>query len=424
MSTRSQNAVADQQQILDEIRSLRSEVQALSANRLRPVLSDPAPARKEMKISLDRSLGERKPFVLRVQGLFDVEVKLSAMRATIFLTLLLDLHCRSEGGGENPDPMQRMIDIYRELDGATTTREQIAELIRVGLYRFELALLEERTFCSDSISLTFNPKRLRLEIAKDSALSSISDLSVSLAASDHKILAIIDRFSGISPLGRIRSQGSLYISSGEQGWDRLFLEYFDHSQPVRNTSLFYRPALPTYSDELLTFIKAPAATFKRKQVMLKGYRNGRVAFDELLTRQTLWDMITLLPSGEFKLYPAGVSAAMVAGHLKEIISQLETCPGYQLSLTQAAFPFIVGVVQIGAAPQSESFSMFYRIPALPRLEEATCFVLRDPFVSESVLTRVIGSVRSHPSTTTKRSEVIEEVKNVLGYLEANGPMGV
>lgn len=407
--------------LLEEVRALRNELRALGPGSPFPLKIAESP-RLRLKVSFDRVVGERKPFVLRCDGAFDFELKVSTMRAALLLTLLLDVHDRSAGSAVVPDIIARMVAVYRALDGTTAPDDQVISLVRVGLYRLELSLHESPIFESSDFTLVLNSQLHRLDISPKSKLQRLSDLSISMSSSDPKILSSIDTFSSTSPLDRARQQKSMYISSSEHGWDQLFLEFFHHKNPVKNTSLFYRPALPTYPDEMLKLIKASSATFSRKQVMLEGYQSGRVGFHEILNRQTLWDMITRGDDGNFKLYPAGATQEMVAQHLRELQSQLENYPKYQLSLTDAVFPFIVGVVEIGQPEKLESFTMFYRQPPTHEGGDVTCFVLQDPLVAQSMLSRVISAVLEHPSTVSERRDVVAELAHILDYLLTHGPI--
>jgi hypothetical protein len=421
-STRDSEQPDDSGALLQEIRALRSELRALGQNPSPAPLRLAESTRLPLKVSFDRVVGERKPFVLRCDGAFDFELKMSSMRAALLLSLLLDLYDRSAGGVAAPDTMTRMIAVYRALEGTEAADDQVVSLIRVGLYRLELSLHETPIFENSEVSLIFNAQLHRLDISPKAKIQKASELAISISSSDPKILATIDTFSSTSPLDRARQQKSMYISSSERGWDQLFLEFFNHKQQVRNTSLFYRPALPTYPDEILRCIEASPATFTRKKVMLEGYKSGRVIFHEILNRNTLWDMITKGADGSFKLYPAEVTPEMIAQHLRQLQFQLDQFPGYTLSLTDAVFPFIIGVVELGAPEKMDAFTMFYRQPPMHDTSDVTCFVLHDPFVAQSMVTRVISAVLEHPSTVSGRREVSAEIAHVLDYLQMQGPI--
>ena len=405
--------------LLNEIRALREELRERTAPSPSLIAHD---SRPQFKIAIDRVVGERKPFVLRCSGILDLELKLSSMRAALLLALLLDLQNRGTGGPSYPDSTSRMLAVYRALEGSSASDDQLSSVVRVGLYRLELSLHDEPLFVGPELTLAYNAVQHRFEIAPQSALKKLSEFTITISSSDPKILACIDSQSAISPLDRARQQNSMYVSSGERGWDQLFLEFFNHKLPVKNTSLFYRPALPTYSDELLAHIKASPATVARKHVQLEGYRSGRVQFEETLNRQTLWDMITTDQEGVFRLYPPGTTKELVASHIREIQKHLELYEQYSLALTDAVFPFIVGVVEITRPESTESFTMFYRQPPDTHAGDVTCFVLYDPAVAHSVLSRVISTVREHPSTVSTRAEVQAELAHVLDYLETQGPL--
>jgi hypothetical protein len=156
--------------------------------------------------------------------------------------------------------------------------------------------------------------------------------------------------------------------------------------------------------------------------MLEGYKSGRVGLHEILNRQTIWDMITTAADGSYGLYPPGATAELVTMHLEELRSQLERYEPYQLSLTDAVFPFIVGVVEIGEEASRDAFTMFYRQPTSKQGGDLTCFVLHDPLMAQSMVSKVISTVLEHPSTVTDRETVREELAHVIDYFKTHGPI--
>jgi hypothetical protein len=420
------NMAKQLQFLVTEVKSLRSQLEKSVLNNHSNNIIKEQPAL--LKISLDRVHGERKPYILRFDGELQGECKLSSMRAAIFLVLLIDLQDRCENGTGFSDTMQEVLKVYKEFDSAQESSENVVNLVRVGLYRFEFSLDGEEMFNGPKLKLNYKSSAKRLELIKinnsidePNGIIGTNNITLTISSSDTGILSIIDEISRGSPLTRLRRQKSIYVSSGAKGWEQLFLEYFEHKYKVRNTSMFYRPALPTYPDEILKLLDVGAATIKRKQVMLEGYQSGRVEFVEILLRQTLWDLITIVPGKGFKLYPPSFTTEHVKAHLEEMINQVSSYPNYNLILTDAPFPFILGVVELFQENFTECFTMFYRQHIDESDNDWTCFVLNDRDTAKSVLDNVTGSVLAHPSTITNPSLVKDEIKKVLNHLQVHGP---
>lgn len=407
--------------LADEVRSLRAQIERSHMSQ-HTLVTAPKESQALLKISIDRVHGERKPFILRFDGELQGECKLSSMRAAIFLVLLMDIQDRCEGGSGFSDTLQEVSEVYRELDPLAEGSENLLNIVRVGIYRFEFSLDDEPMFNGERYKLVYKSSNRRLELVSSNETQlEVAAISITVASSDTSILSTIDRLSRGSPLARLRRQKSIYVSSGARGWEHLFMEYFEHKHKVRNTSMFYRPALPTYPDSLLKMVGATAATLKRKQVMLEGYSSGRVEFVEILLRETIWDLITVIPGKGFKLYPPQVKVEQVREHLEEMINQVTSYPNYNLVLTDAPFPFILGVVELFSEQMPEYFTMFYRQHIGESAIDWTCFAMSDPATAQNVLKNVIGAVMAHPSTVSGANAVREELNKVLDHLITNGP---
>jgi hypothetical protein len=402
-------------ELVSEFKNLKSEIQTLRA----VDSSSTSQERQKAKIhfSLDRLGGERKPYILRSEGTLNLELKLSSIRAAIFLVLLLDLQDRLDGGPGINNILEKVIEFYCALDPAAQNTGNLKSVTRVGLYRFEFFLEEIQELKLSGTTLLFKPARPSLDLKTDSA----GGAEILVTSTDQKILLLLEKSSRTSPLARLRKHKSMYIPSGEGGWDQLFLEFFDHPHKVRNISLFYRFALPTYPDSLLKAIGASDATLRRKNLMIEGYRSKRVEFVEFISRETLWDLISLGENGGFKLYPKQVTEQQVKEHLENIIYQLNNFENYNLVLTDAPFPFILGVVEIIQSNVTEMFTLFYRQYLKEHVMDRTCFALSDAATTQSVQKSIVGSVVSHPSTTQSRREVLDEISQVLQYFLEKGP---
>jgi hypothetical protein len=399
-------------ELLQEIKQLRAELKAFKAT---PNAEPPNEA-VQLSVWIESIPGDRKPFLVRCRGLGVLELRVSPMRAAILIGLFLDLEGRVSGNSAKSDLVRLVGELYQTLIGKTIQDKECSELVRVGFYRFETSIGQKALLEDSGFKLSYSERAKHLElIYNGESLPVKGKIQLALSTPDQRLLSLIDSKLASSPLARIRSQGSMYISSSELGWDRLFLEYFKHDLPVKNSSLFYRPGIVTFPDELLSFLKASKHSIERRELTLKGYKEDRIQFNEFLSRQSLYDMIHNDSRASGKIYGRQIPNALARTHVKEIIRQLQSFPGYNLTLTSATFPFIVGVVEIGdqSSTDLEMFSMFYRLPSPADAQELTCFVLHNKSVAAGILGAVIPSVSAHPSTVSDRKKVIEELQCLL-----------
>lgn len=404
-------------ELLNEIKQLRADLRAMKEPSHGNTDTNPP---IKLHFWVENIPGDRKPFLIRCQGLGVLEIKTSAMRAAIMLGLFLDLEAQTSGTHPKSELIKNIGDIYQNLIEKVIPEKECAELVRVGLYRFEISLGRTPILQNTESKITYNDKAKKLEITHlGRPVSPRQKLHLTVSTTNQKLLSIIDSQLSESPLTRIRNQGAMYISSTELGWDKLFLEYFKHDLPVCNSSLFYRPGIVTYPDDLLELLGASRFSVERKGLMLQGYRAKRIQFNEYLNRQSLYDMVLNDSQDSAKIYGQRIPNNLAKRHVEEMIHQLESFAGYNLTLTSATFPFIVGVVEIGTAPHSEAFSMFYRLPTPGESTEVTCFALADRSVASSILAAVIPAVACHPSTIADRKKVIAELKGLLEVSNIN-----
>ncbi|MCB0346375.1 MAG: hypothetical protein KDD66_14745, partial [Bdellovibrionales bacterium] len=326
-----------------QVSDMRGQVDAVSH-----VSADAAP-RPLLRIDAIFSGGgtERKPYRLAIDGIVSHRLNLSSIRAAILLVLLLDLQDRSEGGRGVLDPVQSIGQALKLLDAdaAKIDDDQLANNMRVAIYRFDVFQAESKLFLNDEFPLRFEPKTCRLETLVESERQLSQDVLVQVTSAHPDFSTLIDELLTSSPLSRLRKQKAIYVPGVESGVDRLLLELYDHNYPVEQVAVLYRPSMQSFPMELLERIKASAPKIERVRLLNEGYKTGRCHFREILPRSALTDLIRLKEDGTFLLYPQNVTADDIQDHLAYIVHLLNEVENYSLTLTDAFAPFHISTFE-------------------------------------------------------------------------------
>ena len=411
--------------LFEELSALRGEVQQLRAqlNVSASQQQDESLRTAHLHVFFDSFEGERKPFLIKMDGILTASLTLSSIRTAILLVLLLDLQDRFENGRGVTDPLDTVIKTHIALSGEEDNT-LLRNSIRVALYRFGQFFEKRKEFHGEHYALRFNAKELTLNIADERGRNVAEKIVVEVTSNNPSISAVADEILATSPLQRVRKRKTLFVPEGPEGLDRLLLELYDHPYPVKVTSLYFRPSAQTYPTTLLQRMGFSEANLLRKQVMLAGYKSGRCEFTEVLNHSTIWNMIRQRPEGGFLPYPDNVGEDFVLEHLSYLIYKLETFEAYRLVLTDAQFPFYLGTYEIKSARMPEYFTVFFRRAASEYVHGVSVFVLNDPLVTQAIAQNVIQWVMAHPTTVHDRGEVIRFVKQVREHLKTKGPIKV
>lgn len=363
----------------------------------------------------------KKPFFFKAEGLFTCGERLSAIRTAILSVLLLDLRDREERGSGFTDPIEAITRTYEAIEPGGQS-EDIANIVRVGIYRFAEFCKERKLFRSPHYSLNFNVSEMRLIFAGPNGAPMDTPLSVQLKTDDNRIAHIFDEKAIVSPLNRLRQRHALYLSSGAGGSDDFLLEMYDHPFPLKVTSLYVRPPFQSYPIDLLQHIGVSESTLHRKRVAFEGYRSGRFQFFEILPRQTIWDLIRLTHTGDFKFYPSSVKIEQVCDHLDNLIYILKEYEHYHFYLTDASIPFALVLYEIKSKVPAECFTVFFQAFQSARTRDLGCFVLNDPDVYRNIQEHIVRWILAHPSTVNDRQSVVEFIAEVREHLVTHGPI--
>jgi hypothetical protein len=423
----------NQVDLLEEIGALRGDISALrmdimnSPNMIPHSVTKP-PA--QLNVFLACTSSPRKPYLLKIQGLFDVELKLSKVRAAIFTILLVDLQERSEGGDGLDSPQEKVLWAYRYLtDDASADSQPAEHSVRVALYRFYDYFESEFNSSFGRYRLVLNEQRLRVDVVDSEENSSektdeASPVAVNLLLStnDSKIKFLLESSSTISVLTRVRRRKALYVSPGEQGVDKLLLEMYDHDHHLKVTSLYVRPPFPSYPTDLLKSIGVSDRVLQRKELAFQGYKTGRFHFYEILQKRVIWDLIRYSPEQGFLQYPRNIETKDVLYHLQNLVEILQEYDNYNFYLTDAPIPFVLVSYEIKSAALPEYFTVFFQSFQSAAASDLGCFVMNDPLVHQSITDNIIDWVLEHPSTLRKRNDVTDYLELVIRHLQEKGPL--
>ncbi|MFN8392885.1 MAG: hypothetical protein U0136_21510 [Bdellovibrionota bacterium] len=420
-------------QLLEELRATRAELKELhgKVNRLESKLQAPGmisstaaePRKAFLRASLSRSSDGRKPFFLRMNGPIAYEKQLTELRAVIFLVLLLDLQERSEGGPGVANPIDWIMKSYAAVCETSQTDNQLANNVRVGIHRFELFFHDEFQSHVGTYRLSFDAKHVRLSVVDGKGTQVNEALGVDLRTDDPILSALFDQILSSSPLERARKRKAAFVPPGPDGYEKLVLEMFDHPHPFTVTTIYFRVATISYPYTLLDHFRASHNLKRRREIALDGYRTGRFQFNEILSVDTVWDLIRYSDQDKrFKYYPKDVTLALVEDQLNCLVSQVESYPTYNLVLTEAPVPFYLGTCEIYGGNEAEYFTFFPRLSGEDRTRDVSCFVLADPVVTRDTQRNIVDWIIDHPLTQSSRTEVLATLNQVRDHLLSNGPL--
>lgn len=408
--------------VQEELSRLRWDVGRIDAVLLRAPqhAASPEPASSPvLRVFFERVAGERRPFVVRFEGRITETLRLSGVRAAIVLTLFLDLEDRASGGRGVLDPVHTILDAYRQFDAeGETDADKIANRVRAALYRFSEFVGEHLLLPDKSPLLCFDPHSNRLRSALvDGALP-----TVEVSASDAKISGLIDSILATSPLSRVRKYKAVFMPSGQEGYDRFLLELVDHSYPVTIKSMFIRPGLHNYPESILRKLRSSGNRLRRRELVRAGFAHGSCRHTEFLQRSVLWDLIRVLPSGEFVSYPAPINRDDIVEHLETIIETIRRFPNYELVITQAPSPFTLVSFALHSAAIPEYFTLLYQHYSRECLYDIGAFALSDCNVHSAITARVFDWALESPTTIRSRDQVLHELVSIKNYFLENGPL--
>lgn len=427
------------QLLVEEIRGMRSEINKLSthvalldeqlrAERLRTngISSTglPLPKKSILRAYMRKNNDGRKPYLLRLDGPISFSAQLTEVRAAILLVLLLDLEDRTQGGRGIIDRIDWINKAITRLSRTEVNPNQLPNNSRVALHRFELFFNEEADLTNEDLSLRFDTKNLQLELQSNSDTEVANATTVELSCEDAALSTIMDEALDTSPLSTVRKRGSLYVPEGAWAYERLVLEMFDHPNPFAITTVYFRVATINYPDSILEAMRSTENLRKRRALALDGYASGRFRFQEILSRETLWDIIRYCPKKGFKLYPEHITAEHVEEQLDTLIDQLQRYENYHMVITDAPIPFYLGTTRIQKTDETEHYTYFPRLEASNDSRQTSCFVMSNPAVYHDVHSNIVSWLLAHPLSINNREEVIATIAEIRDHFLTEGPLPI
>jgi hypothetical protein len=339
--------------------------------------------------------------------------------------LIVDLEDRIEGGGGVEEPFQTVASIAEALgtEDAEVEGEGI-ERVRVAIYRFWEFCQSTDYLKGPELELDFDDKRIKFVALHRETRAQLSGLKIEVTSDDQTLTSVLTHVLTRSPLEQVRRRKALFVPAGPDGADRLLLEMYDHPYPLTVTTLYVRPPLPSYPDDLLEKMQVSARVKRRKALAFEGYRSGRVKFFEVLNEGTIWDLIRGSEADGFKMYPRVVGRDDIASHLANLIDILRRYDNYHFYVTKIAVPFVVVTYDMQSRVPPECFTVFFQASESAAQRDLGCFALCDRAVYQNISEHIVHWILNHPSTKKDQSEVIGFLERVLAYLRDNGPLGV
>ncbi|MFN8392872.1 MAG: hypothetical protein U0136_21445 [Bdellovibrionota bacterium] len=375
-----------------------------------------------IKVFFNRQTSVRKPFRVDFQGAIQRSEGLSAVRAAIFLVMLLDLRDRLEGGCGASDPAVECARVAQLLEPAAKSADP-ANVMRVALYRFFDYFERENPLSSTQLSIRFDVDSLRFSLTDGSGLPFERAVQLDIASNDPAVEQILSTAFHSSPLAAVKRRKSLYVPAGPSGSDRLLLEMYNHPHRLRVTSLYVRPPFQSYPEHLLHLIGIDERVIERRRIAFEGYRAGRFHFLEILPKRVIWNLIRSDGKRRFKMYPPQVKQSHVLDHLDNLIHVLRTYEHYEFYVTDATIPFASVIYEIHSSEVPEFYSVFFQSFDSAEEHDLGCFVMSDPHVYQSISDHIVNWVVTHQSTVRERDDVIKFLRKVRKHLHQHGPLG-
>lgn len=340
----------------------------------------------DLKVHIERIEGDRKPISILFRGRSDRRYRLSVIRASALIVLLLDLARRRSGLDSLHDFDTSILDVARLLgDSAETVNK---EQIRVARYRLVKAWEKEYQ------------QILEAELDKSSFLLQPISNSYNLlriSSSDPTINRLIQNYTNESRLARIKREGSLFIPADDDASDEFLYEIWQQPSDLQIVSAYTRIAnasLPTTLAE--KFIKTPIAK-ARYELTNKRMREGSAHFTEIVNESFFIQLCSRTPVDS--RYSLGDALTL----LEELIRRTETLNCYRLVITRAEFSFLVGTHK----NREVDCTSFYKV--IEGSPNYSTFAVYGESLRRSVTEGFFRWIFEHPTT-------IEDKRDVNRYL--------
>ena len=336
----------------------------------------------DFKVHIERIEGDRKPISILIRGGTDTRYRLSIIRASALIVLLLDLVRRRSGIDSLHDFDTLILDVAKRLAGETENINK--EQIRVARYRLAKAWDKE-----------YQPI-LNAELEKNSFLlkpigNSCNSLSVS--SSDPTIHRLIQNYTSESRLARIKREGSLFIPADDDASDEFLYEIWQQPSELHIVSAYTRIANATLPVALADKFVTTTISRNRYELANKRLKEGSAHFTEIVNESFFEQLCSRIQID--KRYSLGDAICL----LEELIRKTETLSTYKLVITRAEFSFLVGTHK---SNEVDCTSFYKVVEGSPNY---STFAVYGESLRRSVTDGFFRWIFEHPTTLKDRKEV-------------------
>ena len=222
-------------------------------------------------------------------------------------------------------------------------------------------------------------------------------------------------------LDQLRTRQALYVPPNG-GFNNLLFEFYDHENPLRVFSVYFKPAETSYPVELLDTIEAHELVKARNKLALERLEKQTLSFTEVIHHEAIWDLIRTDKNQKFIAYPNAVKASDIVNHLNHLIYRVIAYPTYELVLTNAWLPFYFGIYDTGTPGNPECATVFFQRSYNTSTVDYSCFAVMDSDLESGISLNVVDWVLSHPSTVRETKDVVAALEEVRDHLVNEGPI--
>lgn len=402
---------------LEELRAMRDEVSHLS-RMLRDHFDGAtvSACTRRLDVSIHIIEGERKPILVEIRGGISLSAKLSSVRASLLIALLVDLRDRHDGGVGVENLFEASTKVWAVLDPKSVGDGKAAARLRVALYRVE-GFLKELSPSVSGLSLALDLTRTQL-VVYSAGGAPAERLEIDIRPSTVELEQALRMIGENSPIALIRRRKAVFFPMDAAAIDRLHLAFLSSEASVRVRSLSFRLSHWLFPQALLERTAASAERRALAQRAAERLANGTLSFTEIVQRECLWDTIRESTKGKFVALPMGARVQEVGEYLDRLAALSSSDSGYQLVLTESELPFFIVTYQLAG----ECFTLLFRSPMEGSEAPCSCFAVYGEQFLERISEQVLEWTLSRSGTIEDRDLVAEEVRLVSATLSTSGPL--
>ncbi len=375
--------------LIGEVLELKQELSLL-----RSIVGPEVGARPvRLRVHVERTRGDRKPYLLIFKFRAEKRLRMSATRSAILLSLLLDLEQRSGGLPGTLSIRELALEVYKTIAPEPSDAALLDEKLRVGFYRFGTFWEEE---LADIFPAEFDQTLERLVPASPG-----THCGVDIGSSDPVIDDALPKLGRPPMLNRLRRDEYLFIPAGGSGGEGFLSEIYTLPGALEVAGAFVRPALFTVPEHVVKKHASTEEALLRHSLARRRLAEGSLVLNEVVPEDCI-ENLTYFP---------GMSTEERVEHLKALEHLVLVDVGYSLFLTRSEIPFDLGTYKAGPV----QLAMFLRVVEAKEQTAYSCFAVwgsEIAMMSEVILARL----REHPSTTSAPEDVANVIRKAYRAL--------